>query len=493
METSQKGSHRPKLATYKPHGWHTSSSFPFERLPLEIRLRIYDRSLPESIIFQGSQRERRSHWPNNPLAALAVCYSQFQNEINFRLYSATRFIFYDSLYNRHDRSVRTYGYEIAARFFSRIGPMNLSYIKKIHCHFHWTSSCANSPDFSNMLSLMALADPPRKISRLHLSFTKTSHVKPFEDAPVVRRPCFVLHGFPGLKFTLIFPNSKDRISVADLNAMIAIFRDPGPPVNFLTILPAELRTEIFRYLVPSVCSHIPAQRKRIHNTPGWMSVNRQMSTEICSVMYRECQFEFCVPSSQIENPHRKEDSRFVSFLKRIGRKNARQIRSVTIVLDICLGPWIGRTYIPSIAGIRHALNNSCDFQIGTYSILGSLPERVPHRYQFRIPTRAGRTLIVEIRLRWLSHFPLYSVNSVDRWAPTVLARSLGGIRSSIRWWIPVFCPCVKKNPEAKLALYRIRSHRRLRPLSDEWLNGRASVFMQFIVNEGASRFMAGTN
>ena len=424
------GKYGLRISNSNPPGSRLSSRFPFERLPLKIRLRIYNQLVSEAVIFPGERHRIRWQWPQNPLGALAVCYPQFQEEIDLRVYSKTRFIFYDS----RNRGVRTYGYETAARFFARIGPMKTSYINHIYCHFHWTSDCAKSAEFFNMLSLMASSDPPRDIRRLNLSFTKTSHVRPLESAGLISRPCFVLHGFPGVKITLIFPNTKEKVSVDELNTWIAAFHDPGPPVNFLTILPAELRNEVFRYLVPRVCDSFRARRRRWPNTPGWLLVNRQMSMEICSVMYGECRFELHIRSMQYLSQSRREDSRFVGLLKRIGSTNARQIRSVGIFLHIYPGlPDHRKIYTPSISGIVQAINKRCLFQIGPYSIPASLvPDGFTHRYLFKLPTRAGRTLVVNMQMEWLL-LPLSQriADNLDGWAAVSLRNSLNGVRSYV--------------------------------------------------------------
>lgn len=431
METIHSGGkYDLRISSSNSPGSRTSSRFPFERLPLKSRLRIYNELVPEAIIFRGRRHGTRSQWPENPLGALAVCYFQFQEEIDLRLYSKTRFIFYDS----RNRGVKTYGYETAARFFSCIGPLKLSYINHIYCHFHWTSFCAKSAEVFDMLSLMASSDPPRNVRRLDLSFTKTRHVKPFKSAGPISRPCFVLNGFIGVKITLVFPNTKEKMSVDELNTWIAAFRDPGPPVNFLTTLPAELRNEIFRYLVPRVCSSLRVRRRQRPNIPGWVSVNRQMSVEICSVMYGECQFEFHIPSGRKPNRHQSEDSRFVSFLRRIGSTNARQIRSVGIFLQIYPGlPNHLKVYTPPISGILRAINKRCHFRIRPYSIPASLvPDGSTDRYQFRYPTRAGRTLVVHMQMEWHSGFsPRWTTNNLDNWAAMSLRNSSNGIRSFV--------------------------------------------------------------
>lgn len=333
METSHNQTQRPQMPICTPYGLQALSDSPFGRLPQEIRFRIWDHLLPEAIIFQVSQRGRRLQWPRNPLTDLVVCFPQFQNELNFKMYSSTRFIFYDSLHPRN-QSGRPYGYEIATKFFSSLGPTILSYIKTIYCHLRWTQSCVILPEFYKMLSVMVSADPPRNIKNLHLSFTDRNRVKPFEGAPVIRRQCFLLHGFPGLEMTLISPSIKDKISVSELNAGIAVYRDPGPPVNFLTLLPAELRNKIFRNLVPSVYSGGEYRNwsspENSSKSPGWISVNRQMSAEICPLMYRECRFEFNLELQDPSFPWRNTSSRFVKYLKRIGRANARQIRSIIL-------------------------------------------------------------------------------------------------------------------------------------------------------------------
>lgn len=412
------------MPTYAPRDFQTSLDLPFDRLPVDIRYRIYDNILPEAIIFQVTKRGRLSRWPKNPLTDLALCFPQYQNELNVRMYSSTRFIFYDSLYNKN-QSIKTYGYEIAAEFFSRIGPANLSYIKQIYCHFHWTKTSATLPNLLNMLSLIASTDPPRDIRKLPLSFTKTSRVKPYKAARVIRRPCFVLHGFAGLEIILIFPNSKDHISVADLNAAITIFYDSGSPVNFLTVLPVELRNEIFQYLVPRVCSISTVWPQNTANMPGWMFVNRQMSAEICSVMYRECQFEFHIPTLFFENPYEDIAPRFSRFLKRVGGGNASQIRSVTICLRIFTSLWDirERRGIPSIATILQVIIEKCAFQIDTNSVPEVFFSRHPDNYQFRIPTLVGKTLIVKIEL--LRHSPPYSTITLDSLAISILRESLG--------------------------------------------------------------------
>lgn len=415
------------MSIYTPYGLEASSVFPFQSLPLEIRLRIYDKLLPEAIIFQVDLHARRPRWPRNPLAGLARCFPHLQNELNIRMYSSTRFIFYDSRYTQK-RDVRSYGYEIAAKLFSRIGPTNLSYIKRIYCHIHSTGSSANIPDLSNMLSLIASADPPRKIRELDLSCTEITHVKPFEGAPEIRRRCFLLHGFPGLQVTLISSCTKDKISLADLNAGIAKYRDPGPPVNFLAILPAELRIKIFRHLVPIFRDCNPDRRTITSDVPGWVSVNRQMSAEICSLMYSECHFEFCMPLSRLKNSPKNEGSRFIRFLRQIGKKNANQIRSITIRLYIYPNFWVDRQRedVPSIAGILRAINQECAFKIDIYPISGPFVyEEFPNNYYFKISHPTGRTFDVVIKMIWHSRTPPYSPASLKKWAGLILGMSLG--------------------------------------------------------------------
>lgn len=415
------------MSTYTPHGSQISSGFPFDRLPLEIRHMIYDKLLPEAFIFQATRRGRHSQWPKNPLADLAMCLPQLQNEFNIRMYSSTRFIFYDSGYTSN-RSVRTHGYETAANFFSCIGSKNLGYIKQVYCHCQWIESSKTLPHLRHILSLMASTDPERKIKELHLRFEKTNYVVPVKGARPIPRRCFVLHGFPGLELILIFPNSKDQVTEADLNAGIAQFRDPGPPVNFLRTLPAELRNKIFLYLIPSVYSCDPTRPRSRRPTPGWVVVNRQMNEEVCWVLYRECRFEFCIPSTLLHHVPQVPTPKFCEFIKRIGRKNARQIRIVTVSFEIY--PYPGAPArcpeIPFIAGILRDINQKCGFQIDASSVKDPLVSE-ESEFQFRIPTRVGRTLIVMIVLTW----PLLVIPepyvTLESWAGSILKTSLVGI------------------------------------------------------------------
>jgi hypothetical protein len=431
MEISNKGKrHRPPKPTHKKLVPHKRSRFPFENLPLEVRLNIYDKLTSEALIFHGEQPGRRTRWPKNPLAALAMCYPQFQKEINLRLYSTTRFVFYDSR-NRYDR---TYGYQVAARFFARIGPANLSFVKQVYCHFHWTHHCKYSPQFFRMLSLIASSDPPRNVRHLHLSFEKTTHVKPFKEAQLILRPCFVLHGFLGVQVTLIFPRSRDRVSVTDLNAWITSFHDGGSPVNFLTALPGELRTEIYRYLAPDIYRPKLARLRHKPKTPGWVSVNRQMSLEVCSVMYRECQFEFHLISWSDPNrdQFQNQERIFTKFLRQIGRRNARQIRHLEIFLNIYPRVPLGHIILtPPIADIVQAINKICGIRIGTYSVPASLvagkdSDMDSHGYQFRIPTRAGTMLMMNMRVKLVGSGPQPSTDRQACWAASCLRESLCG-------------------------------------------------------------------
>lgn len=327
-----------------------------------------------------------------------MCLPQFQNELNIRMYSSTRFIFYDSS-STQSRSDKAYGYETAAKFFIRIGPQNLGYIKQVYCHFHWIESSMTLPHLFKMLSLMASTDPPRKIKNLHLHFTKMMCVVPFQGARTIRRRCFALHGFPGLEIILIFPNSKDQVTEADLNAGIVKLRDPGPSVNFLKILPAELRNRIFQYLIPRVCKFDPFWSRFSVNMPGWLVVNRQMNAEVCWLLYLECEFKLCIRSMPSEGHPQDPTRTFCTFLERIGRQKASQIRSITICLGMYEDFWAparGRD-IPSIAGFLRKINQNCAFQIDASFI----PDPFIYEeseYQFRIPTRVGKTLIVKI---WL--------------------------------------------------------------------------------------------
>lgn len=414
------------MSTSAPHGSQNSSTFSFDRLPLEIRLRIYDKLLPEAIIFQVARRGRHSQWPRNPFADLAMCLPQLQNELNIRLYSSTRFIFYDSRYTQN-LSVRTYGSETAAKFFSRIRPQNLGYIKRVYCHFHWIESSTALPHLFNMLSLMASTDPPRKLKNLHLRFTKTSHVVPFQGARVISRRSFVLHGFPGLEMILIFPNSKDQVTEADLNAGIAQFRDPGPPVNFLKVLPAELRNKIFRYLIQRVCFCEPTWPSFGGVVPGWVVVNRQMNTEVCWLLYGDCRFEFHIPLALSHGQPHDPTLTFRLFLQRIGRKNASRIRLITIRCEI--SPYVGtpaRTQdIPRLARFLKKINSRCSFQIDTSSIPNPFVSG-ESEYQFRIPTRLGTTLIVRIQLEWPVQSPPGRHKTLESWAASILKISLLG-------------------------------------------------------------------
>ena len=423
METSQ-----PQIS-YTPFGSQKSSDVTLDRLPLEIRLRIYDKLLPKAIIFRVTQSGKHSQWPKNPMANLAACFPQFKNEINFRMYSSIRFIFYDSL-QKQDRNVKTYGYEIATKFFSYIGPTNLSYIREIYCHFHWDQPDANLPHLFDMLSLMAATDPPRHIRKLDLSFTRTSRVRPYTHGPIIRRQSVELHGFPGAKIILIFPDVTDRLSVPDLNRRIAEFRDRGPQVNFLTVLPAELRNEIFRYFVPSVRSCTPYRQINNSENTGWLYVNRQMTAEICSLMYGECRFKICIPSSLRYHRYSNHNRAlgFSMFLKKIGRRNASQIQSITIEIRIerCIWDPLAKMGTPVIVSILRVINNGSAFQIDTRSIPAPLGfeglSRQDSVYLFRIPSRVGTTLSLKLDLLHPQHF--HSSDTLKRSAISILKTSL---------------------------------------------------------------------
>lgn len=432
MEASdkQQGSHAQTSDSPQP------SKFHFERLPLAARLRIYDKLTPEAFIFQGGKRETPRRWPKNPLAALAVCFGQLKKEINLRLYSTSRFIFYDGLYQRH----RIYGYEIAAHFFTSIGPMNLSYIKQIYCHFHWTNECVESSDFLNMLSTIARGDPPRHVKDLHLSFTKTSHVRPYEGARLIRRPCVILHGYIGVKIIFIFPSTWDRVSIVNLNAWIGGFHKPGPSINLLTVLPAEMRAEVFRHLVPHVYNSIQAPDPHGTKTAGWMTVNRQMKGEICSVLYHETQLEFRFTSAVQGNPGIDDNARICHFLNQIGKHNARQIRTVKIYLQVY--PRLHHTermYTPAIKNTVDSLKTKCNMGIGNCTVPHSLVAEEgsglgtsTRQYQFRIPTRPGTSLMVDIRMIWNPYSGhVLSPQEQDYWAALSLSSSLRGIPSYV--------------------------------------------------------------
>ena len=411
------------MSTSAPHGSQNSSGISFDRLPLEIRHRIYDKLLPEAIIFQVTQRGRHSQWPRNPLADLAMCLPHFQNELNIRLYSSTRFIFYDSSH-RQNRRLRTYGYETAAKFFYRIGPQNLGYIKQVYCHFHWIESSTTLPHLFKLLSLMASTDPPRKIKNLHLRFTKTNRVIPFQGARLISRRSFVLDGFPGLIMILIFPNSKDQVKEADLNAGIAQFRDPGPPVNFLKVLPAELRNKIFQYVIPRVYQCEPTSPIFGGVAPGWVVVNRQMNAEICWLLYGDCRFEFYIPSLLSRGQPDDPGLTFRLFLEGIGGKNASRIRLITICFEISPYIWtpVRIPDLPRLALLLEKINSRCAFQIDTSSIPDPFVSRADE-YQFRIPTRVSTTLIVVMRLGQPVLSPPKPHKTLESWAASVLKTS----------------------------------------------------------------------
>ncbi len=338
----------------------TSKPLTFHLLPSQAIVKISAYSAPQEVTIAGGKQEA-----NNPLLSLLVVFPSVASLINHGLYSTARFDFGPQ--GSLDGSLSC---EIALDFFKRIGPVNFSSMKHIRIH------ADKGTDFNGLLAQLAACPPARDIENIdwgvsvkpwifrregnsttdRSSFPKPPTVSTEDQSNarsgmaklytlrkdgqwVVSHSCFVIVGLPGidLQFALYTGFEEEPLSAAELLHKLPVRRVAGSSFDFCA-LPLELREMIYGHLIPSVYNLNPQRMRRVSRnckgivhrrdryTPGLgiIQVNRRISNEVLSSLYRHCVFSI---DQMGDYPL---DSRVEQFLRKIGIRNARNIRYVEL-------------------------------------------------------------------------------------------------------------------------------------------------------------------
>lgn len=412
-------------------------TFRFNQLPQQIRTRIYNHIIPECFIFKGSRRSDSHGWPVNPITNLVASSSDLHalsGEVDKHLYSKSKYQF-----NSIGRGkARVQGCETANEFFVHIGPKKLSYISHITCDFTWWLRDSSVGAFSQMLSSLAASDPPRDLKNLDLVFEKAPDVVlAGQNSPM---QCFTLRGFIGLDLNVTL-GTKTRLTTKNMNdwrpkydrSDQGLFRS-----HYLIQLPNELKLMIYRHLIPQrilIGPRVGAWSSSTHAILGVLLSNHQLNSEIRTIMYRECEFEF--RATTLWN-HVPQVNWVESFLQKAG-ENAVSIGHVKVVLGIYgLNSYY---YTASLLPIITALDQYCSFQLTTpiqfeYMEMGFVREINKYCARWKVVTRAETELMVEMQTQrprdWFRD-PVTNDDLANKFQE-VLEASLAGYETRIGHW-----------------------------------------------------------
>lgn len=406
-------------------------TFRFDQLPQRIRIRIYNHLIPECFIFKGGRTSNTHGWPMNPITNLVAssrALHALSSEVDKHLYSKPHFEFHSIGRGK----TRVKGCETANEFFVHIGPKKLSYIVQINCEFTWWLRKSSIGTFSQMLSYLAASDPPRDLRNLDLIFEEAQDVVlAGQNSPM---QCFTLRGFIGLDLNVTL-GTKTRLTTKNMNDWRPKYAQANqglPRFHYLDRLPNEIKIMIYRHMIPQRSLIGPRVGTRSSSGRGILGVllsNSQLSVEIRTLLYRECEFEFRATTLWDHVPQ------VTSFLQEVGT-NALDIRHVKIVL--CIYGVNSCHYNASILPIVTALNRYCSFQFTMPIQLVDFQmnfNRKINRFcaRWKVVTRAKTELMVQVQTRSAKKWFLNHVTDIDLADKlhTVVAASLEGFQTRI--------------------------------------------------------------
>ncbi|MCJ1291423.1 hypothetical protein MMC34_002966 [Xylographa carneopallida] len=232
--------------------------------------------------------------------------------------------------------------ERAAKFFCNIGLKHFRHVKSIQFIITGTKTGAiRSSEARRMLdaleTLLQYCSSSMKLKDAQLR----CHTMPLEyyyedQRNKISIPGYVLDG-PKPDMSFIGPRNKNLkafwrgfVSLERLNTTLMRCREEGDPVNFMEVLPPELRLKVYNMLLvlPLGCMVI-MMRNLTWKGEGYdltplLAVKSEMRLEISKLLYRKCRFYF--------------DARFwcqnLVFMDNVGFANAENICNVTIELEI---------------------------------------------------------------------------------------------------------------------------------------------------------------
>ncbi|MCJ1228066.1 hypothetical protein MMC12_004726 [Toensbergia leucococca] len=293
------------------------------------RSKIYAHLLPTKLLFFNPSNARDFDWPQHPLLSLILAFPRLANEMRAQMYSTTTFEFYSLFQGLND------GCDVARCVLSKIGRNNVGYIRKIRCHVDQYSMLRNFKTTTELLECLGDGSPKRKVKDLTLFF----HIDR-------RASCFELHGLIGVAITFLPNAPPSSLAIEEMNRLICQYRKTTSRVNFLAILPLEVRQKIYAYVAPrfhdfnnSHLNRIKYNHDEIYRGTmmGALLVNHQLAGELLDCIYSTCRFTTEVYYSFRDT---QEYSSFYlsqplrTFLASIGSTNATLIRKFTVHLSI---------------------------------------------------------------------------------------------------------------------------------------------------------------
>ena len=393
--------------------------------------------------FLGHRSSRDAVWARNPMATVIRILWRFPtlvDQVNFLLYSRSRFEFLSSNGKTKGRNKCVHGCEVACQFLSHIRNIRLHnsggiiqqhnvirHLKNIYCDLNWEIRVVTVDTFFQMLEILTLnADPPRHAQDIPFTFEQYDGAKRSRRGVRAYRPqCLTLHGLITLdvKIFLVKVGSCNGETLDDWNQWIRQRNVSPPPFDYLCRLPTEIVTQIYRDHLHIPERHVVAPRMARNPSLKLLQISRSLNKDLLPILYGTCCFEFIhrsgsLHANSLTNPHDSDRvdkaSWATQFLRKIGRDNARNMRNVKVIIEI--NPPFVWDYTPSIRSIVENLDKRCGFQImHTYANVNDdqLPikpipwDQHTRRLSFQIifPKHKNKTFIIEIRTKWNTEQP----------------------------------------------------------------------------------------
>ena len=393
--------------------------------------------------FLGHRGSRDAVWAHNPAVALIESLWRFPTlvgQVNFLLYSKSRFEFISSNGKTTGRSKCVHACEVAVQFLGQISNIRsqnsggniqqhnvIRYLQNIYCDLNLEYKAETVDTFFQMLDILALnADPPRKAQDIPFNFEQYDGAKRSRRGVRAYQPqCLTLHGLITLdiKIFLVKVGSARGETLDDLNQWVRQRNVSPAPFDYLWRLPNEIAIEIYRGYLHIPQRHVVAPRMARNPSLGLLQICRSLNRDLLPILYGTCCFEFIHRSGSLRannliNPYDSNQvdraSWATQFLKTIGGGNARNIHNVKLVIEI--NPPFVWDYTPSIRNIIKNLDKRCGFRImRTYAEVsdGQIPikpiawNQHTRRLSFQIifPKHGQKSFVVEIQTKWSTEQP----------------------------------------------------------------------------------------
>ncbi|MCJ1389095.1 hypothetical protein MMC18_001949 [Xylographa bjoerkii] len=401
-------------------GLHNSSQLLYSRLAPETWRKIFSFLVPEHLRIPRYNRGwMGKEWKRlDDFLKLTAVFRYAQDDLYQTLCSECTFSVADGVRQKNTMTVVP-AIERAAEFFGNIGLKHFRHVKSIQ--FIITGDKTGTIkllEAKRMLDALEIllhhCSPSMKLKdaqlRCHASPVEYYYLDTGNRMDV---PGFAFDG-PKPHLSFIGPRNKNLkafgrglVSLEMLNETLMHRHDKGRSINFMHILPPELRLEVYDILMVdapteyAVKKRGPPKNDNSNDVAALLAVNAEMRHDLSRLLYSKCQFRFNTRWSITS----------LEFMDKIGLANAAYVRDVIITFVIRDG-----RRVPTIKALLSKLPNFSTLNLNARNfrfrsitiqrVRPSFPGQVTFQREcvYSIPETGGNNL--EFRAVYLWTWPI---------------------------------------------------------------------------------------